>query len=176
MLIEFSKGRKWFWYLFLERWNVSLSWRHINRDLLAAVQKSTGTHWICIWCSSLYFYVFFIYFGYYPSIGCRVTEDLFSICRLPCRSLLISWGSIYQLLVLEPEILGFSWGNFLLCKHIQSYFPHSLFYYIDCFWFYVEVLDPLGLDLCTKWQIWIKFNSSTSRPPSFVEGTFFFPL
>ena len=45
---------------------------------------------------------------------------------------------------------------------------------------YVEVLDLLGLELCTKRQIWVYFHSSTHRQPvrpaPFIEDTFFFPL
>jgi hypothetical protein len=29
-------------------------------------------------------------------------------------------------------------------------FPHFLFYYFHHVWFFVEVFDPLGLELCTR--------------------------
>lgn len=38
-------------------------------------------------------------------------------CPLPYRNLAVSWGSIYQLLVLEPEALVFSWGPILTTLH-----------------------------------------------------------
>jgi hypothetical protein len=47
-------------------------------------------------------------------------------------------------------------------------------------WFYVEVFDPLGLELLTRKEEWIDLHSSTCRPPvepaSFVENDIFFPL
>ena len=52
------------------------------------------------------------------------------LCPLIYRRFSVSWGPIYQFLILEPEPLEF----------------------------YVEVLDPLALDLCTRWQIWINFH------------------
>ena len=47
-------------------------------------------------------------------------------------------------------------------------------------WFYVEVLDSLGLALCARWQIWVYFHFSTYRqsvkPVPFIEDASFFPL
>jgi hypothetical protein len=57
-------------------------------------------------------------------IGCSISEDCFIISRLPflsyCnlfyRSFSVSWGSIYQFLILEPESLVFYSGNFPCAK------------------------------------------------------------
>jgi hypothetical protein len=42
------------------------------------------------------------------------------------------------------------------------------------------VLDPLGLELCARLQIWVYFHFSTYRQPvspaQFVEDALFFPL
>ena len=32
----------------------------------------------------------------------------------------------------------------------QVTLPHFLLYYFQCLWFHVEILDPLGLELCTR--------------------------
>jgi hypothetical protein len=47
-------------------------------------------------------------------------------------------------------------------------------------WFYIVVLDPLGLNFHAKWQIWIYFHFLTFkqpvRPEPFIEDSLFFPL
>jgi len=47
-------------------------------------------------------------------------------------------------------------------------------------WFDVEVLDPLGLKLCTGWKAWVYLHSSTCWPPvepaPFAENAIFFQL
>ena len=40
--------------------------------------------------------------------------------------------------------------EFFPCAHIFEAFPHFLLYKFHCLWFYVEFLDPLGLELCTR--------------------------
>jgi hypothetical protein len=40
--------------------------------------------------------------------------------------------------------------NFFPCAHIFEAFPHFLLYKFQCLWFYVEVFDPLRLELCTR--------------------------
>ena len=45
-------------------------------------------------------------------------------------------------------------------------------------WFQVEVLNPLELELCARWQIWVYFHFSTHRlpvrPAPFIGDAFFF--
>ena len=53
------------------------------------------------------------------------------------------WGLICQLLILKPEPLVFSSGNFPLCQCIQGYFPLSI------------LLDSVYLILCEgPWYTW----------------------
>ena len=66
--------------------------------------------------------------------------------------------SHYQFLVLEYETLEFCLENLPLCQWFQD--SHFLLHKIQFVWFYVEVLDPLGLDLCARWQIWVYFHFS----------------
>jgi hypothetical protein len=40
-------------------------------------------------------------------------------------------------------------------------FTHFLLYKFQCLLFYVEFLDPLRLELCTRRLEWINFHSST---------------
>jgi hypothetical protein len=40
--------------------------------------------------------------------------------------------------------------EFFPCAHIFEDFPHFLLYEFQCLWFYVEFLDPLRLELCTR--------------------------
>ena len=40
--------------------------------------------------------------------------------------------------------------KFFPCAHIFEAFPHFLLYKFQCLWFYVEFLDPLRLELCTR--------------------------
>ena len=70
-------------------------------------------------------------------------------CPLPYRSLVVLWGPICLLLIIEYKPLLFSSKNFLLA-HVSEALPHFLLYKFQCIWFYVEVLDPLGLELCTR--------------------------
>jgi hypothetical protein len=58
-------------------------------------------------------------------------------------------------------------SNFLLCE-------------IHCIWFYVEILDPLGLEHCSSCKYGFIFIFSMCRSPvrlaSFIENAFFFLL
>jgi hypothetical protein len=51
--------------------------------------------------------------------------------------------------------------EFFPCAHIFEAFPHFLLYKFQCLWFYVEFLDPLRLELCTRRSEWISLHSST---------------
>jgi hypothetical protein len=45
--------------------------------------------------------------------------------------------------------------------HIFKAFPHFLLYKFQCLWFYVEFLDSLRLELCTRRKEWINSHTST---------------
>jgi len=64
---------------------------------------------------------------------------------LPYRSFSILWTPICQFLILEHKALVLCSGTFSLC-HVLQAFTHFLFYKIQCFWLYVDVLDPLELN------------------------------
>jgi hypothetical protein len=61
---------------------------------------------------------------------------------------------------------------------MSSVFFFPTFSSIQCIWFYVEVLDPLGFELCASWQIWFYFHFSTHklsvRLEAFIEDAVFF--
>jgi hypothetical protein len=40
--------------------------------------------------------------------------------------------------------------EFFPCAHIFEAFPHFHLYKFQCLWFYMEFLDPLRLELCTR--------------------------
>jgi hypothetical protein len=42
---------------------------------------------------------------------------------------------------------------------------HFLFYEVHCIWFYVDVFNPLGLEFCARWYIWIHLHASACRYP-----------
>jgi hypothetical protein len=52
-----------------------------------------------------------------------------------------------QFLTLDPEPLEVYLGNFTHANELEAV-SHFHFYQIQCMWFYVEVLDSLGLDFC----------------------------
>jgi hypothetical protein len=68
--------------------------------------------------------MFFIYFGYYPSVGNRVSEVFFpqSICyKFFLLTVSFALQKLFgfmrcRLLILEPEPLMFRSGNFPLCQ------------------------------------------------------------
>ena len=103
-----------------------------------------------------------------------------SICSIDCpllyRIVSISWGPIYKLLFLEPEPLDFYSGIFS-CENEFGTLSHFPFYLIQCIWFYVEFLNPLGLEHCERWQIWVYFHFSTYRlsvrRAAFIDDPFF---
>ena len=84
-----------------------------------------------------------------------------------------------NLLILEPESLVFCSGNYLLSWYIRGSFPLYLLSHSTVF-FYVGILDPLGLELCIRRYKWINLCSSTCCLPVeaalFVENAVFFPL
>ena len=93
------------------------------------------------------------------SIGCHLS---YWQCPFPYKSFAILWGPICQFLILEHKLLVFCSENFPLCPCAQGSSP-LLFYLIQCILFYVEVLDPLGLQLCTRRKVWITLHSSTCK-------------
>ena len=42
---------------------------------------------------------------------------------------------------------------------------HVIFYQAPCTWFYVEVIDLLGLEFYVRWYMWIYLQCSTYRHP-----------
>jgi len=52
--------------------------------------------------------------------------------------------------------------------------------FIQYVWIYVEILDPPGLELCTRREEWFNLHASTCWPPveiaPFVENAVFLPL
>ena len=97
---------------------------------------------------------------------------------LPSRSFPYLCGTLYQLLILNPE-------SFVFCS--KKVFPlpmcstlFSIFSYMYCILIYFEILAPCLLDFCAGWQIWIYLHSSTCKHPvrqaPFVEDTFFSQL
>ena len=76
-----------------------------------------------------------------------------------------------QLLILLPETLVICSGNFPLANVFEA---------LSHFLFYLEVPDPLGLELCIKKYIWINLHCFSCRhsirPAPFVDNVFFFPL
>ena len=79
------------------------------------------------------------------------------------------------------------WGSGVL---VRNFFPvpmsSRLFPTFSSIWFTEsgfmlrEVFDPLGIELCARWQIWVNFHFCTYRQPvrpaPFIEHAFFFPL
>jgi hypothetical protein len=66
------------------------------------------------------------------------------------RKFSVSWSSIYQLLILEPELLKFCLRKFP-CAYEFEDLSHFHFYSVQCVWFYIKVLDPLEIELCAWW-------------------------
>jgi hypothetical protein len=100
-----------------------LSWEFFNELFLS-------------WIPSSWF--FFLYFGYSFSIGYRVGNNLFPICRLqfsysqctlPYWKFSVVWDAIYLLLILDPEILVFCSREFPLYNWVQHAFPLPLLLY-----------------------------------------------
>jgi hypothetical protein len=54
------------------------------------------------------------------------------------------------ILDLTAQAVAVLFRNFFPCAHIFETFPHFLLYKFQCFWFYVEFLDPLRFDLRTR--------------------------
>lgn len=52
-----------------------------------------------------------------------------------------------------------------MCKCVLGIVQHFPFYYLLHIWVYVNVLDPLGLEICRKKLKWINLHSATCRPP-----------
>ena len=92
------------------------------------------------------------------SVGCRIGKDLFPIFWLPFVLLAMSlalqklcsyiWGLICQFLILEHKILVFFSRNFPLWPWAQGSSTLSFIFSVCAF--FVEVLDQLGLELCTR--------------------------
>jgi hypothetical protein len=74
------------------------------------------------WCLTSWVFFFFEKFGYYPSARCRVVEDTF-----PIYGLLID-TSIYQLLILEPDLLVLCLGELGSCTSVFKASSYFLFY------------------------------------------------
>jgi hypothetical protein len=55
-----------------------------------------------------------------------------------------------QLSILNLTAQAVAVQEFFPCAHIFETFPHFLLYKFQCLWFYVEFLDPLRLELCTR--------------------------
>ena len=78
------------------------------------------------------------------SVGCRfvlltVSFALQKFCNF-MRSLLL-------ILDLTEQAIAVLFRNFFPCAHIFEALPHFLLYKFQCLWFYVEVFDPLRLEL-----------------------------
>ena len=92
------------------------------------------------------------------SVGCcfvllTVSFSLWRLCNFMRSHLLIFF------FILEHKPLV-SVQELSPCANVFEAIPHFLFYYIQHIWFYVEVFDPLGLELCTRRQVWIDLYHS----------------
>jgi hypothetical protein len=108
------------------------------------------------------------------SVGCSW------LCALPYRSFPISWGPIFQLLILEPEPLEFCLGLFSpmpISLRLFSTFSSIRFSVSD---FMLRSLVHFGLELYTRWQIRVYFLFSTYSQPvrwaTFIEDAFIFSI
>jgi hypothetical protein len=70
---------------------------------------------------------------------------LSSLCILDINPLL----DISRFLILQHKPLLFCSVTFPLCPYLQRFSPFLLAKF-QCLWFYVEFLDPLRLELCTR--------------------------
>ena len=61
---------------------------------------------------------------FFQSVGCH-----FVLLPLPYRSFSVSWDPIYQFMILEPELLWFCSGNWILHQWVQNY--SLLFVHLD---------------------------------------------
>ena len=98
---------------------------------------------------------------------------------LAFRSFSVSGGPVYFLLLSVSVLPGLYLGSSLLCPCIETT-SHFLFYQVQCGQVYIEVFNPLGLEFCEWWWIWIYIHSSTCWHPvmltPFVEGAFYYIL
>jgi hypothetical protein len=81
------------------------------------------------------------------SVGCHfvlltVSFALQKLCNFMRSHLLI--------LDVIAQAIGVLFRNFFPCAHIFEALPHFLLYTFLCLWFYVELLDPFRLKLCTR--------------------------
>jgi exosortase/archaeosortase len=54
------------------------------------------------------------------------------------------------ILDLTTQAIAVLFSNYFPFAHILEAFPHFLLYKFQSLWFYVEFLDPLRLELCTR--------------------------
>ena len=55
-------------------------------------------------------------------------------------------------------------GSCLLWQCVQSHF-HFFFCRVQCYWTYVEIFIPFGVEFCAEWGVWIYLDSSTYSHP-----------
>ena len=123
-----------------------------------------------------------------PLSSVGIEKIFFPICRLPLCPIyyvlcLTKFSSFLRSHLSIPDLRAWAIGVFLGNSPCDSKFEalsHFIFYFLDCVLFYVEVLDPLELELCARWQIWIYFHFPTCRlpvrPALVIEDVFFFPI
>ena len=114
---------------------------------------------------------------FFPNLW--VDDFSYRLCPLSYRNFPVSWGRIYQFLILEHDALEFCLGIFPLWPWVQGAFALS---YIR---FSISHLSwgPWSTKTWafTRWEIRVYFHSPTYRqqpvrPAAFVKDAFFFPL
>ena len=83
---------------------------------------------------------------------------------LPYRCFLVSWGSIFQLMILVSVLSVFCLESLLLFQWFQASL-HFLFYQVQCLWFYIEDFDLFGVEFCTGRLVCIYLDYSICRHP-----------
>ena len=112
-----------------------------------------------VWFSGVHLLEFFIYIGYLSPIWFRIGKDPFLMCWWP--SCLIDSVfcfrealQFYEVPFVDSRSYSTSHccsiQEFFPCTHTFQAFPYFLLNKFHCLWFYVEFLDPLRLELCTR--------------------------
>jgi len=168
----------WFWQFWFEWGGISGLFWFVFPWWLTMLNISLGTSWpfgipqLRILCLT----VFPILIGLFDSMESNFFSSLFIFDISPLLdvgllksfpNLLVAVLSYWQYPLLAEALQFYempfveSWSQSIRhwCFLQESFpsvyvfetLPHFFFYYIECIWFDVEVLDPLGLELCKGW-------------------------
>ena len=124
------------------------------------------------------------YFGYQPSVICRLGENFsHSVsCLFVILTVSFALQKFFSFMRSHLVILGtallVSVQEIVFCSNGFKAISHFLFYQVQCIWFYVDIFDTL--EGCAKQQIQIYLHSTTCRHQNkltpFVKDAFFFLL